>query len=282
MSYKESLRPQLNDFSQKAVRKEVVREGLTHWLTLYPSAIGIPLGLAAFLFHLPVLYFGMIGTLTLSLASAIIIIFFRNDSIANRYLERLSEKLKDEEKQILDNLSDELQECKNNSIGAEFAEQALEQISRLLRKYNNVQTVLKKKLSQGELAYGRFVGASEQVYLSGLENLKQIAVNLQSLGSIDPVYIDTRLEQLQKIGSDSDSGRKETETLQKRLVLMNGQLEKIKMLLTHNEEAMTTLEETTAAIAAMKTGGKPASIDYESAIEQLQEIAEKAYLYNKQ
>lgn len=275
--------PKINDFSRRAIRHEVMREGLTHWLTLYPTAVGIPLGLAALLFNLPVLYFGMIGTLTISLASAIINIFFRDDAIASRYLARLSQKLKEEEKRTLDSLGDELLACrKNNIIGQEYADQAIEQFKRLQQKYMNVHTVLSKKLSRGELAYGRFVGASEQVYLSGLDNLKHVAAVLQSLGSIDPEYIASRLKHLTKNGSGSRANQKEMETLQRRLKLKDEQLDKINLLLTSNEEAMTALEETTAAIAAMKTGGKFTDAEYESAIAQLQEIAGKAYLYNRQ
>ena len=62
---------------------------------------------------------------------------------------------------------------------------------------------------------------------------------------------------------------------------MDEQLDKVNQLLTNNEEAMTALEEATAAIAAMHTGGKFSDADYESAIAQLQEIAGRAYLYNR-
>lgn len=273
--------PELNDFSRKAIRKEVMREGLSHWLTLYPTAVGIPLGLTAFLFNLPILYFGMIGTLTISLASAIVNIFFREDAIANRYLERLSRKLKEEEKKTLATLGEELRASRKNRIGREYAEQATEQFARLQQKYANVQAVLGKKLSRGELAYGRFIGASEQVYLTGLDNLKQIVAILHSLGSIDPGYISSRLKQLEKAKKKTPADRKERETLLKRIRLKDEQLDKVNILLTNNEEAMTTLEETTAAIAAMNTDGKFTTADYESAIEQLQEIAGKAYLYNR-
>lgn len=282
MPENDTLSPRLRDYSRKAIRKEVLREGLTHWLTLYPSAIGIPLGLAAFLFNLPLLYFGMITTLSVSLISAIIHIFFREDTIAARYLERLARRLKEEEQVTLENLGNELHACRNNNnAGTSYGKQADEQFTRLQQKYQNVQAVLNKKLDQGELTYGRFIGASEQVYLSGLENLKQTVTIMQSLGSIDPEYISSRLAQLEKMESSGPAEVKEREALLKRLQLREEQLNKVNMLLTGNEEAMTSLEETTAAIAAMDTDGAITGVDYESAIEQLQEIAGKAYLYNR-
>lgn len=270
----------LKDFSRGAIRHEVLREGLTHWLTLYPTAIGIPLGLAAFLFNLPVLYFGMIGTLTVSLASAIVNVFFRDEAIAGRYLARLAQKVREEQARALASLGEDLRECRKFRVGREYTDQALEQFKQLQAKYDNVHSVLKNKLDEGELAYGRFVGAAEQVYLTGLENLKQIVVVMQSLSSIEPEYIAKRLRQLDENGSVAPADLKEQETLIKRKKLMDEQLDKVNELLTNNEEAMTALEETTAAIAAMKTGRYSAA-DYESAIAQLQEIAGKAYLYNR-
>lgn len=270
------------DYSRKAIRREVLREGLTHWLTLYPSAIGVPLGLAAFLFNLPLLYFGMITTLSVSLVSAIVHIFFREDAIAARYLDRLARRLREEEVATLENLGKELRACRDNdTTGAAYGKQADEQFTRLQQKYQNVQAVLNKKLDQGELTYGRFIGASEQVYLSGLENLKQAVTIMQSLGSIDPAYISFRLDQLEKMENSGTAEVKEREALLKRLQLREEQLDKVNMLLTNNEEAMTSLEETTAAIAAMDTDGTVTGNEYESAIEQLQEIAGKAYLYNR-
>lgn len=271
----------VKDFSSQAVKRVVLREGLTHWLSLYPAALGAPLGLAAFLFDMPLLYFGMIGTLTVSLASVIINIFFRHDAIANRYLERLSEKLHEDEKKTLANLENELRQASQIKYGGPLAGQGKEQFRRLQVKYENVHTVLRKKLSSGELAFGRFEGASEQVYLNGLENLKQIVTILQSLESIDPEYIGLRLSQLNTINKLTTADQKERETLLKRLQLRKDQLEKVNQLLTSNEEAMTTLEETTAAIASMDTSGKLTEMEYDTAIEQLQEIVARAHIYNK-
>lgn len=276
-----SAPPKVTDFSKQAVKGEVLKQSLTHWLTMYPPAFGLPLGLAAFLFNMPLLYLGMVGSLTIGFASAIVNIFFREEVIAGRYLENLTRKLQEEEKRTLQNLAGDLQESRHIEVGGAYAEQGLEQFKRLQHKYENVSALLSKKLNRGELAFGRFIGAAEQVYLSGLDNLKQVAAILQSLGSIDPQYIQARLRQLEAIPNRNDMNQKEKETLLKRLTLRDSQLEKVNALLTHNEEAMTTLEETTAAIATMDTDGKFAGTDFESAIGQLQEIAERASIYNK-
>ncbi|WP_028582443.1 hypothetical protein [Desulfogranum japonicum] len=277
----EKTSDQVNDYSRKAIRREVVREGLTHWLTLYPTAVGIPIGLAGFLFHMPVLYFGLVGTLTLSLASAIIHVFFREETIGARYLERLSKKIKAEETRALASLQEDLQACRQQVVGGEHAVQATEQFARLQRKYENVRIVLDKKLQRGELTYGRFIGAAEQVYLRGLENLKQLVVVLQSLSSIDTEYIRTRLDILNMKTKRDSADVKEQETLHNRITLMENQLALVNQLLTVNEEAMTALEETTAAIAAMQTTGTTSHEEYDSAILQLQEIAGNAHLYNR-
>ncbi|MBU0680276.1 MAG: hypothetical protein KKD73_02530 [Proteobacteria bacterium] len=272
---------QMKDYSQKAIKKEVVKNGLTHWLTIYPPSLGLPLGLAALLFDLPILYLGMIGALSLGLGSAIINIFFRNEVVAQKYIEQLNIKLKSLEKLTLATLLHDLKDCLKIPGAQQYAGQAVEQYNRIREKYRNVEILLGKKLKTGELTYARFLGSAEQVYLSGLDNLRQIESSLHSAGSIDPEYIGNRLKSLAQKGELSPADVKEKNTLTKRLELRRQQFEKVNTLLTNNEEAMTKLEETTAAIAEMQTSGKFAQTDYETAISQLQEMAERARTYNK-
>ena len=72
---KQNNPPQIDDYSKQAIDKAVLKTGLTHWLTLYPPAIGIPIGIAGLLFGMPVLSVLGVGTLFISLASAVINIF---------------------------------------------------------------------------------------------------------------------------------------------------------------------------------------------------------------
>ncbi len=105
---------------------------------------------------------------------------------------------------------------------------------------------------------------------------------LQSAGSIDPGYIKKRLEELTGKNEQNGSDIREVETLNQRLELWEDQLKKTSELLSNNEEAMTKVEETTAAIAALHTGADFAATDLETSMKQLQELAQRAQIYNKE
>ena len=254
---------------------------MTHWLTLYPPAIGLPVGVAGILFGSPLLYGVAIGACLLSLSSVIVNIFFRNDRIAAKHVEKLNKMLRAHEKNIKKDLYENLESCATVKSVEEYALHGREQFGRVQEKYENISELLKQKLSTGEITFSRFIGAAEQVYLSTLDNLKQIAVLLKSAGSIDTEYVNKRISKMRNRSGSSDAEKKELDALNKRLELRQEQLGKVNDLLSNNEEAMTKMEETTAAIAAMKTDGSLASTDFETAITELQELAQRAQIYNK-
>jgi len=266
--------PRLQDFSQGAIQRQIVRQGLSHWLTLYPPALGLPLGFAAYLFNVPALYLGLLSGLAVGLGSAVVNIFFRGEALSASYLQQLAEKTSQQKSQMLERLRCDLQQMRTILGAEEYAEQGLEQFERMRDKFDTLRALLAEKFSQGELSYGRFLGAAEQVYLGSLDNLQRIVSLLESVGGIDLAYIDKRLASLEVMTSEAD--RKERETLLRRSRLRCAQLERVNELLTANEEAMTTLEETVAAVTAMSTDATFAAGDFETAIEQLQQIAARA------
>jgi hypothetical protein len=58
---------------------------------------------------------------------------------------------------------------------------------------------------------------------------------------------------------------------------MEQQLKQVNSLLTDNEESMTIMNESIATVAQMRTGGDLASMDMETAMENLQELAGRRY-----
>ena len=278
---KEKTPPKINDFSHKSINRAVVKSGLSHWLTIYPPAIGIPLGVAGLLFGSPVISAAGFGTLFVSMGSAIVNIFFRNDKIAGRYIEALNKKLKAHEAAILESLEKDLRQLTAVKGAESLAEQGAEQFQRIRVKYQNVRDLLEQKFDSGEMAYGRFVGSTEQVYLSTLDNLKRVAATLKSASSIDLSYIEKKMDELSKKPSKSETDRKEMDALRKRVSIWEEQADRVNELLSMNEEAMTRMEEVSSAISALNTDSKFASTDLETAMEQLQELARRAPVYNK-
>ncbi|MEM7405248.1 MAG: hypothetical protein AAF458_08125 [Pseudomonadota bacterium] len=153
------------------------------------------------------------------------------------------------------------------------ADQAVSQLRALREKLQTVTQVLERRLSAGELTYGRYLGTAEQVYLAAVDNLQQVAVSLTSVGGIDVAYIDKRLAELSATKAAEMSER---DSLLERRALALQQQDKVSHLLAQNEAAMTALANTAAALADVRTEAGHASLDPETAMADLASLADRA------
>jgi hypothetical protein len=159
------------------------------------------------------------------------------------------------------------------------AEQGIEQLNGIQIKYANVRELLEMKLRTGEITFGRFLGAAEQVSLSVLDNLKRVVSILKSAASIEPDKIGKRLAALSEKKEKSREDLAQEEALNQRLALWEEQLGKVERLIANNEKAMTEMEQVSATVAEWQTDGRFAAVDFESAIAQLHELALRAHEY---
>lgn len=157
-------------------------------------------------------------------------------------------------------------------------EQGVAQLRMLQEKYDNLAEILREKLNDGELTYSRYVAMAEQVFLSGLDSLKEAAMSLKSISKIDPDYAHARLDELKKISAEA-AHKDELDALNRRLSLYDEQKSRVAGLLAQNEAAMTVLDRTATAIAEAKTGEGRASLDAKTAIAELEALAKRAGKY---
>jgi hypothetical protein len=239
---------------------------------LYPATIGV-LGAAAALllgpstlFVVPAVVGGALG-----LGSWAVDYFLRRDHHAAAYLRELQQGLSDQRLTAVRTLREELAEIGSSD--------GLAQLERLCDKYDAFKDLLDKKLDPSELTYGRYLGMAEQVFLSILDNLQRVAHTLVSIGAIDEHHIGTRIRALERAGTPSEAQRQELVSLGARLALKQAQREKLNGWLAQNERAMTQMDETLAAIAAMDTVRGHASTDIETAMRSLAELARRAPAY---
>ena len=151
------------------------------------------------------------------------------------------------------------------------ADHAVRQLQGLREKLRGLTEVIERRLNAGELTYGRYLGTAEQVYLSAVDNLHEVAVALRSKAVIDPAYIEQRLRELPPNGADE-----ERNTLLERRALLLTQHDKVTRLLSQNETAMTALSNTSAALAAVRTERGHANVDAATAMSELEQLANRA------
>ncbi len=272
--------PAIADYTPAAVSRAVTRAGWKHPLTLYPVAIGAGSAFAGWLFALPQLYLVSIGGIIGGLSWAIAQMLIFRDRLGRRYLRGLRRRQKEYESAVKRHLRDQLQAARRTPGAAAMADQGVRQLQKIQEKLDNIIHLLDIKLSRGELTHARFQGAAEQVCLSALDNLSQVAGLLKSAASIDPVYIDQQLATLTAASALNADEQAAQEALLERLALRQTQFSKIKKRLAQNEQAMTEMEKISAGIAEWQTQGKFAGSGFEPAITRLQELARQMHRYN--
>jgi len=271
---KEAASAAIGDFSRQAVSKSVFHNTLQHPLTLYPFVVGV-LGVAATLtldLSFPVLL-GSLSALGGSAMSWIVNYFFRGEVFARRHIEERQRALESHRRQLLATMQVELMQCRSITGAEELSWQGIEQLDHIQKRFTTLKEILSDKLDRGELIYSRYLGVAEQVYLSVLDNLKDLIPILKGAGAIDTGYVSQRLNELRRLENPTGADLEEVATLTQRMSLRDRQLQKASVLLTRNEEAMTHMDDAIAAIANMDTDKARASLTMESAIEELQRLA---------
>jgi hypothetical protein len=274
MSDKKQLKTR--DFSKPAVQKAVALHTLEHPAVLYPTTISILGGFAALLIGAnPLLLTIAAGGAGAAVLSWAVNFGLRRDHFANQYVKKLHAQMENQRLARQQELQRVLTEVSSEEGSSQF--------SRVTEKFTTFQKLLARKLNPSELTYGRYLGMAEQVYLGVLDNLQHIADTLKMMSVIDVKYTQKRLQQLQDALSQNPSSQnnaKEIDTLQERLDLHSQQADKVQKLFSQNEEAMTKMDLTIAAIADMRTEGGRASMDMETAMAELQRLAGKAKDYS--
>ena len=272
--------PATRDYLPSAINKIVLETGLKHPFTIYPIAIGVSCAFIGILFGAPLFYLialaGILGGAGFGASQ----IFLFNEKIGAKYIEQLNQRQKQYEQQLKQILNKGLRECQNIKGIETLAIKGEQQFKSIEEKLASIRELLEIKLKSGEMTYGRFLGASEQVSLSVLDNLKEAVSTMKSMSTIRVDDIRERLESLKNTENSSSHDQKESQALSKRLQLWQDQNDKINRLLLRNEEAMTEMEQISASVASWNTDGRFADSDFESAIARLQELASHAHKYN--
>jgi len=261
------------DLSKRAVDMAVLSGSLQHPAVVYPAAAGVVGGLgAALITASPLMIAGAVvggGIAALALG---VNYLFRRDYFASRYLEAAHKNLVEYRQALLQTLEQDLAQVK--------AKEAMAQLDRFTEKLRIFEDVLDDKLDPKELTFQRFMGIAEQVYLSGLDNLRQVASVRKSAGGVDEAYIRNRIKQLKTGGELSKAKKDELASLEKQLELAAKHSGSIEALLAQNEQALAQMDQALAAVADMKTGSTHSTVGMETAMADLQQIASRASAYS--
>ncbi len=272
--------PTPDDYLPSVIQKQVLRMGLTHPLSLYPTAVGIGSALAGVILGMPILFLvalvGLVGPL-----SAVAQIMLFPDRLGKRYLASLESRREAYEKRTRQLVRKGLQQSCKAEEADRMARQGQQQFDKVAATLESIRQVLTMKLTVRELTFQRFLGAAEQAHLSVLDNLKSVVAMLRSLDSINAKQLASRIVALQHEQQPGeplpDAKASELKALRERYDLWRSQLDQVARLLSKNEEALTAMEHISARVAGWRTDAQFAASDIESAIDDLRTLADFAH-----
>jgi hypothetical protein len=263
---------------KKGSDKNVVfSESLAHPLTLYPTAIGILGTVSTVLFGATALTGGAaVAGFTIGIGSWAVNYFYRRDTFLKNELSRLQQESLMRLKTLVDSLEKSLKTLKGVEDTEPYLKQALAQFGLVKDSYEYFKNILEDKLNDDELTFGRFLVSAEQVHLSVMDNLQNLVSRTKSVHSIDPIYIENQLKELERMKNPQPADIQEKETLLTRKNLRLDQLNKINELLTYNELALTQLAKANTSITEMRSKSGHSQLNWEDATLELEEIAKRA------
>jgi len=196
----------------------------------------------------------------------------RAATFSNAYYDTPSRPKRDSPASLAE-LADELKQ-----LGAVQGAQQMQKLAPLL---DNLRAVLNRRLSAGELTYGRYLGAAEQMSNSVIDNLRDVDVTLRSIRNIDAAGIAERLKQLRRGGGFvGEEQRREIKSLEERSALVDKQNKRVAELLAQNESALTILVDVATAVANTETETGKTAADAEAAMAELERLAKRAGRYS--
>ena len=256
------------ELSKKAVSRAVVKKTAQSPGTVYPAVVATLGGLSALAFGLNPLTLGalVVGSV-ISFSGFAGTYFLGKDRIAGEYINQIRSNIVKRRRAILEGLEEELLDLE------EF--RGVDQIRLFKEKYNNLVSILGKKLNPEELTYVRYLTIAEQVFLAGIDNLESAGLALKSISAIDIDNLKSQIKQGEHIHSSSTLA-----ALEERLALYNNQVQRSHELIAQNESALTQLDHVTTKLANIKTNQSHAVMDIEEAMSELSNLIIKADKYS--
>ncbi|HOY22477.1 MAG TPA: hypothetical protein PK002_04950 [Cellvibrio sp.] len=152
---------------------------------------------------------------------------------------------------------------------------ARSQLDDFKRKFETFVDVLDDRFNPGELTFIRYMSVAEQVYLSGLDNLRNAVISSKAIQTTDVNVLKNRLE---KLGS-STNDEIERAALSERLRGFEETAKSITDLIVVNEKALTVLDSVTQKLARTQVSKGMADGDTESAMQELGRMGEMLARY---
>jgi hypothetical protein len=246
-------------FNPRQLRKAVAKQAVQSPFVVYPAVAGSLGVVAGTLFGFsPIALAAIVAGAVFSLGALATEIGARHDANALLIIKRAAQRMEREREALVESINIELKKV-------DFPV-AKDQLTNFQSAFVTFVDVLDDRFSPQELTFARYLGVAEQVYLSGLDNIRNAVISKKAISNIDREALQSRIN-----ATASDSA--ESEALLERLAGYRSTEQVIEQLLIMNERALTKLTQVTQTLASTKIGGGLADADTESAMAELEQLS---------
>jgi hypothetical protein len=267
------LTPRPEDFEEQAIIKALNKSIMDNWFV--GASIGaIPVGILTSILlgtgiGIPIIG----GALLLGGGTWAWKRFFKGDKFFDQYRDHLRQLLDEDTERRRHELQQSLE-----AYGNKHACEQLEQFQIKIRVFIEILDI--KFPDKNQLTYNRYYTISQEVFLSGIDNLNEVLLMHKTLDAIDLDYIERSLQRLERKEQDDATKRERISLLQSKQKFLDQQQD-IKNLMAQNEEALGKLDEAIVQVQDIKrSANNESQLDMEASIEQLHRIAQQSYKFS--
>jgi hypothetical protein len=256
--------------STQSLHQVLLQKSIASPYVLYPTVAAVLGAVAGTLFG----FSGIIAGVAVSGAIAAVGGFttefaFRRDRNMKRIVSEITKQMEERRQTLVSDLQREIANLKLAS--------AEKQLNDFQIKFTTFVDVLDDRFSPTELTFMRYMNVAEQVYLSGMDNLRNAVISHKALTASDIKELRTRMSQ---IGTTSEKD-KERDILVERIHGYEATTNQIAELMLKNERALTMLDQVTQKLARTQVEKGMADSDTESAISELGRLGAMLSQYAK-
>lgn len=241
-----------------SLRKALLKTSFGSPYVTYPTVAALLGSMAGALFGFTGVFLGVITTGALIASGGLFTeLVVRRDENMKRIMTELSKNMEARREALVSGLKKEIESLK--------LAQADKQLNDFQLKFTTFVDVLDDRFSPTELTFLRYLNVAEQVYLSGMDNLRNAVISHKAISSINVKDLRARMAVL----DTSSNQRVEREMLQERINGSDATQKQIDELMLMNERALTMLDQVTQKLAMTQVEKGMADSDTESAMNEL-------------
>lgn len=249
------------------IKKELFKQSVGSAIVAYPAAVTTLGAVAGGLFGFSAVITGIVALGALVSVGGFTTLFaVRREENIKRIMSQITSDMEKRRETIVNELKKEISQLE--------LKKAATQLESFKSHFATFVDVLDDRFNPSELTFLRYMNVAEQVYLSGMDNLRDAVISYKATHATDIKELRSRL-------TDKDLHQEEKAAIQKRVESYESALKKIDELLVLNEKAIATLDQVTHKLAVTQVDQAMAESDTDSAIGELERLGNMLAQYSR-